>query len=114
MLSSCWFDPPVDHCRAQLKKSAQLLPDNSRQVSRLELLLAPRRPEPCYTPAQDSTLSQQVNKAIKLSAQWTDIQAAVAQCLELSASNAAYALYRLGCLYTFASSKRRQGACPFV
>ena len=58
----------------------------------------------------DTSSVGEVNHRIKLSAQWGDVAKVVAEMGErLQPSNIAYALYRLGCLFTFLSSQRKTG-----
>ena len=75
----------------------------------MELLLAQKSSSQVFQPVEGLSQSQRVNKAIKLSAQWTDVQKAVEQASDVSPGNAAYALHRLGCLNSFASRKRKAG-----
>lgn len=82
--------------------------ENGRPISRVELLLAPKKPQPQFKPKAESVATSQVNKAIKLSAQWTDVQKAVSEATELSISNLAFALHRLGCISSFASRMRNE------
>ena len=96
-------------CRPSVTRKGPSVPDNLREVSRLELLLAPKQAEKVFTPAQDGPASQRVNRAIKMSAQWTDVQQAVGSPADVSPGNAAYAVHRLGCLASFASKKRNAG-----
>ena len=58
----------------------------------------------------DTSSVGEVNHRIKLSAQWGDVAKVVAEMGErLQPSNIAYALYRLGCLFSFMSSQRKTG-----
>lgn len=79
----------------------------------MELLLAPKRARQVFRPSEESAQSQSINKAIKLSAQWTDIETAVSGACKLAPGNAAYALQRLGCLNSYASRKRKAGMLLF-
>lgn len=97
---------PLQQFRPSVTRKGPSVPDNLREVSRLELLLAPKQAEKVFTPAQDGPASQRVNRAIKMSAQWTDVQQAVGSPADVSPGNAAYAVHRLGCLASFASKKR--------
>ena len=81
----------------------------ARPVSRLELLLVSRTSKPVFTPEGNTTESQATNRAIEMSAQWTDVQNAVLNAPVLSFNNLAFAVYRLGCLAAFDSKKRRNG-----
>ena len=83
--------------------------ENGRPVSRLELLLAPKKPLPVYQPPEETPRTAEVNRAIKLAGQWTDVKNAVQNVDELSVSNIAFAIYRLGSLFTFTSRYRQQG-----
>jgi len=85
------------------------VPENLRDVSRLELLLAPKQGSKVFQPAGNCEASQRVNKAIKFAAQWTDVQRAVGSGGDISPGNSAFAIYRLGCLTSFASKKRNAG-----
>jgi hypothetical protein len=90
----------------RLKKYRQ--PDvNPQDVSRLELLLVHKTSKPVFTPEEDNTVSHEINKAIRMSSQWTDVREAILGAEVLSPSNAAFALYRLGCIAAFDSRKRR-------
>lgn len=95
-------------CRTHSKKLPYGV-ENGRPVSRLEILLAPKSPRPVFQPPEETPRTAAVNKAIKLAGQWTDIQSAVQGAEELSASNVAFATYRLGCLFTFTSAYRQHG-----
>ena len=60
-------------CRPVVKRGP-LAPDNSRDVSRLELLLASKQGKQVFKPAEHCEESQRINKAIKFAAQWTGVQ----------------------------------------
>ena len=109
LLLSCSPQPATVPYRCASKKGNVSVPDNLREVSRLELLLAPKKSRQSFKPAEESVQSHNTNKAIKLSAQWTDIQAAISKPNGITPGNAAYALQRLGCLNSFASRKRQAG-----
>ncbi|BDA42803.1 hypothetical protein COCOBI_03-6960 [Coccomyxa sp. Obi] len=56
----------------------------------------------------DASSSGSINLRLKLCAQWSDVAKVIDEFGDsLGASNVAYALYRLGCLYCFMSSQRR-------
>lgn len=97
---------PLQQTIRSITRKGPVVPENLRVVSRLELLLAPKQAKKVFKPAEDSEESRRVNRAVKFSAQWTEVRRAVGLIDEISAGNAAYAVYRLGCLSSFASKKR--------
>lgn len=101
-------------CRHHSKATIQRPAENGRPISRVELLLAPKKPQPFFKPVAESAATRLVNKSIKLSAQWTDVQRAISEAVELSISNLAFAVHRLGCISSFASRMRREGIFAFA
>jgi hypothetical protein len=99
---------PLQTSRHHSKATIQRPAENGRPISRVELLLAPKKPQPIFKPVAESAATRLVNKSIKLSAQWTDVQRAISEAAELSISNLAFAVHRLGCISSFASRMRRE------
>lgn len=80
---------------------------NARDTSRVEVLLAQKTSKQVFKAAEESAQSRATNKAIKQSGLWTDVQKVILQVQKLTPGNAAFAIYRLGCLNCFASRKRK-------
>ena len=58
----------------------------------------------------DASSTGSINLRLKLCAQWSDVAKVIDDFGDsLGASNVAYALFRLGCLYCFMSEQRKQG-----
>lgn len=61
------------------------------------------------TPVLPKHASPDDNKQLRLAARWQDVEKFVSGQAELSPGAIAYALYRLGCLFTYMSWQRREG-----
>ncbi|BDA42855.1 hypothetical protein COCOBI_03-7480 [Coccomyxa sp. Obi] len=75
----------------------------------MAILTSPRQ-QPAIvrgTDAMPSSAGADNNRRIRLAATWQDVQAAVQDQQNMSAGTAAFALYRLGCLYSFMTWQRR-------
>lgn len=66
----------------------------------------------------DASSTGSINLRLKLCAQWSDVAKVIDDFGDsLNASNVAYALFRLGCLYCFMSEQRKHGTalhCDFA
>jgi hypothetical protein len=60
--------------------------------------------------AVDTSLSGSINRRIKMSAQWQDVAKLIDDYGDdLTPTNAAYAFYRIGCIFCFLSEQRKTG-----
>lgn len=63
----------------------------------------------------DTSSAGSINLRLKKCVQWSDVAKVVDELGDLlGASNVAFALYRLGCLYCFMSSQRKAGGAPLL
>ncbi|CAL8467505.1 g7043 [Coccomyxa elongata] len=75
----------------------------------MAIMTSPRQQPACVrgTDTMPSSAGTDNNRRIRLAATWQDVQAAIQEQQSISAGTAAYALYRLGCLYSFMTWQRR-------
>ena len=111
VLNSAWSTKSLPClCRPATIRPAVVTPTkNARDTSRVEVLLAQKTSKQVFKAAEESAQSRATNKAIKQSGLWTDVQKVILQVQKLTPGNAAFAIYRLGCLNCFASRKRKAG-----
>lgn len=77
----------------------------------MAIMTSPRQ-QPAFVRGTDtvpSSAGTDNNRKIRLAATWQDVQAAIQEQQSISGGTAAYALYRLGCLYSFMTWQRRAG-----
>ncbi|KAK9909614.1 hypothetical protein WJX75_005137 [Coccomyxa subellipsoidea] len=103
-------------CLGSQKGSAGLVPPQSRQqrqgFARPSALLTSSPQQPATVrgcPVTiDASSTGSINLRLKLCAQWSDVAKVIDDFGDsLNASNVAYALFRLGCLYCFMSEQRK-------